>query len=86
VAQSEGEPIEGITTCDNPLSPMSLMDWIRIYGAMMPIIKELSYWLMSSRGLDNSRDGQNNAIIGAPDSGRDLQVGRNSGNLPRGAR
>jgi hypothetical protein len=40
VAQTEAVPMEGITTCDNPPSPMRPMDGITIDGTAMPTIEE----------------------------------------------
>jgi hypothetical protein len=79
VAQTEAGPMEQITTCDNPRSPMRPMEGITIDGTAMPTIEEFSEGLISSGGLDDSRHAPNRAGIGAPDSGRDLQTGGNLG-------
>jgi hypothetical protein len=86
VAQTEAVPMEGITTCDNPPSPMRPMEGITIDGTAMRTIEEFSEGLISSGGLDDSRHAPNRAGIGAPDSGRDLQMGGNSGDPPTGPR
>jgi hypothetical protein len=86
VAQTEAVPMEGITTCDNPPSPMRPMEGITIDGTAMPTIEECSEGLISSGGLDDSRHAPNRAGIGAPDSGRDFQTGGNSGDPPSGPR
>jgi hypothetical protein len=82
VAQTEAVPMEGITTSDNPPSPMRPMEGITIDGTAMPTIEEFSEGLISSGGLDDSRHAPNRAGIRAPDSGRHLQAGRNSGDPP----
>jgi hypothetical protein len=86
VAQTEAVPMEGITTCDNPPSPMRPMEGITINGTTMPTIKEFSEGFISSGGLDDSRHAPNRAGIGAPNSGRDLQTCRNYGDPPTGPR
>jgi hypothetical protein len=52
----------------------------------MLTIEEFSDGLTSSGGLDDSRHAPNRAGIGAPDSGRNLQMGGNSGDPPTGPR
>jgi hypothetical protein len=84
VARAGAVPVEGITTCDNPPSPMRPMEGITIDGTTMPTIEGFSGGLISSGGLDDSRHVPNRAGIGAPDSGRDLQTGGNSGDPPSG--
>jgi hypothetical protein len=86
VAQTEAVPMEGITTCDNPPSPMKPMEGITIDGIAMPTIEEFSEGLISSGGLDDSQHAPKRAGIGAPDSGRDFQTGGNSGDPPTGPR
>jgi hypothetical protein len=86
VAQTEAVQIEGIRTCDNPPSPMRPMEGITIDGTAMPTIEEFSEGLISRGGLDDSRHAPNRAGIGAVDSGRDLQMGGNSGDPPSGPR
>jgi hypothetical protein len=71
VAQPEAVSMEGITTCDNPQSPMRPMEGITIDGTTMPTTEEFSEGLISNRRLDDSRHAPNRAGIGAPDSGRD---------------
>jgi hypothetical protein len=78
VAPTEAVPIEEITICDNPPSPMRPMEGITIDGTAMPRIEEFSEGLISSAGLDDSRHEPNWAGIGAADSGHDLQTGGNS--------
>jgi hypothetical protein len=85
IGQTEAGPIEEITTCDKPPSPMRPMEGITIDGTAMPAIEEYSEGMISSAGLDDSRHAPNRARIGAPDSGRDLQMGENSGNPPSGS-
>jgi hypothetical protein len=86
VAQTEAVPMEGITTCDNPPSPMRPMEGNTINGSAMPTIEEFSDGLISSGGMDDSQHEPNRVGIGAPDSGRDLQTGGNSGDPPTGPR
>jgi hypothetical protein len=78
--------MEGITTCDNPPSPMSPMEGISIDEIPMPTIEEFSEGLILSGGSDDSQHAPNRAGIGAPDTGRDLQMGWNSGDPPSGPR
>jgi hypothetical protein len=62
------------------------MEGITIDGTAMPTIEEFSEGLISSGGLDDSRHAPDRAGIGAPDSGRDLQPGGNSGDPRTGPR
>jgi hypothetical protein len=86
VAHTEAVPMERITTCDNSPSPLRPIEEISIDGTAMPTIKEFSEGLRSSGGLNESRHASNRDGIGGPDSGHDLQTGRNSGDPPTGLR
>jgi hypothetical protein len=86
VEETEAAPMEGITTSDNPASPTRPMEGITIDVTAMPTIEKFSEGLISSWGLDDSRHAPNRAGIGAPDSGRNLQTGGNSGDPPTALR
>jgi hypothetical protein len=62
VAQTGAAPMEGIMTSDNPASHTRPVERITIDGTAKPTIEELSEGLLSSAGLNDSRQAPNRGI------------------------